>query len=258
MLSTIQIYSQRFFQEAILMTIKQPSKPGKSVNSNAGVASVNELNTYFTNAISYAGYIVVALGIISLILAFAESSMNSKARGSMLVAGGAIMVSFAAVMDKLRSGTDSTGASVAKKTLTMIGTGMTLVGGILLAYSVIQYIMAFIHSTADESANASKGLAVGIAFSCGGGIMKGLKGILASNSHGTTRIVKYVVYQVIANAATYVGVGMILYGIINYLLAYRDENVESKMKASIYFAIGLGLTSARVIIHSVTKLGYYK
>lgn len=87
MLSTIQIYSQRFFQEAILMTIKQPSKPGKSVNSNAGVASVNELNTYFTNAISYAGYIVVALGIISLILAFAESSMNSKARGSMLVAG---------------------------------------------------------------------------------------------------------------------------------------------------------------------------
>ena len=51
------------------MTIKQPSKPGKSVNSNAGVASVNELNTYFTNAISYAGYIVVALGIISLILA---------------------------------------------------------------------------------------------------------------------------------------------------------------------------------------------
>ena len=240
------------------MTIKQPSKPGKSVNSNAGVASVNELNTYFTNAISYAGYIVVALGIISLILAFAESSMNSKARGSMLVAGGAIMVSFAAVMDKLRIGTDSTGASVAKKTLTMIGTGMTLVGGILLAYSVIQYIMAFIHSTADESANASKGLAVGIAFSCGGGIMKGLKGILASNSHGTTRIVKYVVYQVIANAATYVGVGMILYGIINYLLAYRDENVESKMKASIYFAIGLGLTSARIIIHSVTKLGYYK
>ena len=58
----------------------------------------------------------------------------------MLVAGGAIMVSFAAVMDKLRIGTDSTGASVAKKTLTMIGTGMTLVGGILLAYSVIQYI----------------------------------------------------------------------------------------------------------------------
>lgn len=52
---------------------------------------------------------------------------------------------------------------------------MTLVGGILLAYSVIQYIMAFIHSTADESANASKGLAVGIAFSCGGGIMKGLR-----------------------------------------------------------------------------------
>lgn len=257
MLSTIQIYSQRFIQEAILMTIKQPSKPGKGVNSNAGVASVNELNTYFTTAISYAGYIVVALGIISLILAFAENSMNSKAKGSMLVAGGAIMVSFAAVMEKLQIGTDSTGASVAKKTLTMIGTGMTLVGAILLAYSVIQYIMAFIHSTADESANASKGLAVGIAFSCGGGIMKGLKTILTSNNHGTARIVKYVVYQVIANAATYVGVGMILYGAVTYLLAYRDENVESKFKASICFAVGLGLSSARVIIHKVTGLAYF-
>ena len=138
-------------------------------------------------------------------------------------------------MENLKIGTDTTGKSITEKSLTMIGTGMTLVGAILLAYSVIQYIMAFIHSTPDESANASKGLAVGVAFSAGGGIMKGLKTILTSNNSSTATIVKYVVYEVIAKAATYVGVGMLLYGVVTYLLAFRDESAEGKNEIKYLF-----------------------
>lgn len=256
MLAELQAQAQKVASWGILLSIKQPQSLGNADDS--GVAAVNKFNEYLLDAVSYAGYIVVALGIITLIIAFAEQNMSSKAKGSMLVAGGAIIISFAAVMENLKIGTDTTGKSITEKSLTMIGTGMTLVGAILLAYSVIQYIMAFIHSTPDESANSSKGLAVGVAFSAGGGIMKGLKTILTSNNSSTATIVKYVVYEVIAKAATYVGVGMLLYGVVTYLLAFRDESAEGKMKSSICFAVGLGLTSATVIINKVTGLGYYK
>ena len=233
---------------AILLddVIKKPSGSGTATEA------VSSLNDIFTNIVEYAGFVVIAIGIISIILAMAESNSQSKAKGSMMIGGGIIMVSFSTVLSSLNLGTDATAESVTKSALSIIGSGMTFVGVLLTAFSVFQFILSFINMSSEEKTNASKGLAVGIAFLSGSGIMKGITKIMNEDSSSQAKnLSKYIVNGVVGTAATYIGVGLLIYGTFSLVMSFKDEDMGSKAQAGILIGAGVALCAIKGIFKSV-------
>lgn len=214
--------------------------------------AVSSLNDTFTNIIMYAGFIVIAIGIISIIMAMAESNSQSKAKGSLMIGGGIVFVSFSAVLDQLSLGETATAESVTKSSLSIIGSGMTFVGAILAAYSIVQFIMSFINLSSEEKSNASKGLAVAIAFLSGSAIMSGITEIMEDGSASkSSALTKYIINDIIGSATTYIGAGILIYAIFSLITAFKDEDISSKYQAGVLIGVGIALCSIKAIFGHV-------
>lgn len=220
---------------------------------------VLKLNETFGSIVQIAGAIIIALGIINLIMAFADQNMQSKTRGALMLSGGIALISIKIITKAISDAYDpKDSASVVKEVLDQIGVLMTYVGAVLAAYAIIQCILAYMNSSAEEKSNGLKGLAMAAAFLAGGTLMKGVKSLLAikGKSYVGVAAVGYVVKYIIGRPAMYVGAGLIAYGLIQIIMGFKDEDANSKHQGSIMLIAGIALVSFLAIFNStVGNLG---
>lgn len=218
---------------------------------------IGRLNDTIGTIVQVAGTIVIALGIINIIMAFADQNMQSKTRGALLLAGGialmAIKIITKAVSDAYDPD-DSTAA--AKEVLTQIGTLMQYVGVILLAFGIIQCILAYINMASEEKANGLKGLVMGISFLGGSVLMNGVKTLLKLRNDPSigNATAGYVVKYVIGRPASYIGIGLAAYGIIQIIIGFKDEDAGAKHQGAMTLVPGIALLSFLVIFNSVVNM----
>lgn len=229
----------------------QPDSPDKLPDSAA--ETVNSLNKKIGKVLQVAGAIVVALGIVTIITAFSEQSMQSKTRGAMMIGGGVFLLAINSVMNVISEGYKSnhqTGA--AKAVLEQIGIALGYAGIVIAAFGIIQMILAFKDSSAEERSNGLRSLATGTAFLSGKQIMTGVSYLLTirNKSYVGQAAAGYVIKYIIARPITYVGVGLAVFGVIQIIMGFKDEDPSAKHQGSLILITGIALASILSIFNA--------
>jgi Na+-transporting methylmalonyl-CoA/oxaloacetate decarboxylase gamma subunit len=223
---------------------------GISGSTRAGdTSAITGLNSSLISIGTYAGAIIVALGILKLILSMQDQNPASKATAAMMLGGGILILSFSTIitilgLDNMSSSTSP--SEVTKNVLEVVGSGMTFVGAILVILAIFQIIMSFLNEQAEEKAAASKLLATGIAFLCGKNIMTSVYNIALGSSTKGESIVKYIV-NLLSSIAVYIGAGLAIFGVYRLIMAFRDEDVNCKTQAAMMIGVSIVLMSMRVV-----------
>lgn len=220
----------------------QPS--GKDANGSVK-SSVNDLNDILATVLQTGGAIVVALGIIVIIQAFSEQNMQSKTRGSLLIGGGIFLLALDKVIDAFSTAAKTGSDSLAKSVLVNIGKLMQYAGIVIAALGVIQVIMSFMNTNPEEKASGMKSLAMGLAFLAGNSIMSGCA-LLVNNKASKdigSQAVGFVVKYVIARPVSYIGVGLMAFGVIQIIMGFKDEDANSKHQGTMMLVTGLALVT---------------
>lgn len=228
----------------------------QATTSSDTVSYINKFNGYISKALAVAGGIVIALGIMTLIMAFSEQSLQSKTRGSLMVAGGIVLIVIQNVYNSFGIKKGASATKILNNMLDTIGTAMTYVGAILSAFAIIQILMAYINMNSEEKTNGLKALATAIAFICGSSIMKGVKKIYSfrKKSNLAKYTVGYVTRYIIGRPATYIGVGLLVYGLIQLIMGFKNEDAESKHQGSMVIIAGIALVSFVQIFGTITGI----
>lgn len=217
------------------------------------LAGKEGLNTYLLKGLQYAGFVLVALGILVLIMSFQEQNFQNKSRASLMIAGGALMASVDAIITILMPKNEiKSGKAVTTKVLDILGVGMQWVGVILIAVGLIQGILAFQNLNQEEKANASKGLGVGIFLMFGSSITKKIGSLIGlSASALPKKMSKMIITDFIGIASTYIGLFLIAYGLIQFFISFKDEDSMSKTQAGMVISTGVGLAAAPAILTQI-------
>ena len=232
----------------------QPAAPGEIKGTTA--KAVNDLNKTLGGVLQVGGVVVVALGIIIILTAFSEQNMQSKMRGAMMIGGGAFLMAIKGVMSVISAGyNDDKKYGAAKAVLGQIGIAMRYVGAIVTVFGLIQVIIAFKDNSSEEKASGTKSLATGIAFLAGNAIMDGVKSLLTtSSSKQGAAALGFVVKYIIARPVKYIGVALVVFGLIQLFTGFKDEDASSKHQGSMLTITGIALVAILSIITSTVGL----
>lgn len=224
--------------------------------SNAGsdlTKQINKFNKVLTDPLSLAGAVVLALGVITLIMAFSEQNMQSKTKGSLMTVGGIVLICIKSIYDSfgIKQGVKS--VKLLTNVLSSIGKAMAFVGAILAIYALIQIILAYVNLNGEEKSNGLKALGTAIAFLCGSSIMKAIVTRYKNQSNGKSYL-KYAIKIVIGRPATYIGAGLLTYGLIQIIMGFKNEDPEAKHQGSMVTLAGIGLVCVWPIFKKITGI----
>lgn len=240
----------------------QPDTPDNLPDSAAD--TVNDLNETLGKVLQVAGAVVVALGIVILITAFSEQNMQSKTRGAMMVGGGIFLLAINSVMAVISAGYESDKENgAAKAVLGQIGVALGYAGIVIAAFGIVQIILAFKDSSAEEKSNGLKSLATGIAFLSGKQIMTGVSYLITIKGQSDVgkAAAGYVIKFIIARPITYVGIGLAIFGVIQIIMGFKDEDAQAKHQGGMILITGIALASILSIFNAtlgINKSDYNK
>lgn len=215
-------------------------------------SAVNGINEVLFDVGTYAGAILIALAVIKIILSMQDQNPNAKAQASIMLGMGIIAISFSAIMKGFNITANTSAAQVAQGALDIIGKAMTFIGVMLVALSIYQFIMSFLNEQSEEKVAASRLLGTGIAFMAGSAIVTQIAGIVINNKGTNTNVIANTlvraIFTIIGNTASYIGAGLFIYGIFHLITAFRNEEIESKMRAGVTIGVAIALMGFNGII----------
>ena len=213
--------------------------------SPGGTGNIDSLNKILTSAGSAVGTIICVVGLVKLVLSLADQNAVSKQQSSMLIGVCIFFVSMSQIVAQLNiTGTKSAnqmGATI----INILGSMLTWGGSMLLVVAVIMLVLSIASEQADQKADASKLIGVGIGLLSISSAAKGFAGAIGSNS---PTILRNLAVRFIINTTTYIGAGLMIMGIWHVVNAIREEDARERGTAVRFIMAAIGLIAIRPVL----------
>ena len=246
------------------------SESGLGATGSGGdaITEINNLNKILFNISQYAGAVVIAIAVVQIIMSLQEQNPAMKTRGSLLLGLGIVLISVEPVVTTLGllDTTTLTGTDGAKKlalnVIDVFGRGLTYTGVVLAAIAIIQLIIALSNEDAREKMEGSKLLAIGIALLSAPAIINPIAELAVGDKSAwgglsTGEAIIVTILRTIGKVTTYIGAGLLIFGIYHFALAIKEADGQTKAKAALQIGIGIALISIRIILNTILGPSLY-
>ncbi len=225
---------------------------GKFSSNSNGTKPITTLNNILTNLGVAVGIIICVVALVKLVLSLADQNSVSKQQASLLLGVGLFFVALSSVVKALdldHLGSKTAGA-MAASILEIIGNLLTWAGGAVTMLAVIMLIMSIVNESAEQKADATRFIGVGIGLISINIPIAAIGAKVADKSVSLTFILNTIVYFV-ASLGSYIGGGFIILGIYHLILSIKNEDGKEKDSAIRLFIAGIALLGLRIVFQSM-------
>lgn len=221
--------------------------------SGGGEGAIQDLNNTILKIATYAGAVIIAIGVTQMLMAFHEQNAASKTKAAVTLGLGILFLTASSVLTSLHL-TDTTGLTaekVAKNGLAVLSRGLTYTGVALAGIALFQLIMAIANEDAREKADGTKTLAVGIALYTAHNLIDlFLSNTLFKDNPSGAEIVGKI-FGIIVFFARYVGIGFAAVGSFHFVLAMKDGDGSAKAKSALFIASGAAMLALKPLLNAL-------
>lgn len=225
-------------------SVSQVASEMSSGGSAAG--AIEEFNGFLLSMLIYAGAIIVAIAIVKMVIAMQQQDSHSKMQATMLFGLGAAFVSSNAIITAIDIKNNSGDSKqIVLNIANVTGTVLQLVAIILIAFALLQLILSLINEDGAQKADASKLISVG-------GVMYSLRTILvtaadyAMQPTGMANVTTLII-DIIGSVSRFIGIILGIYGLLQVILAMKDQDSSQLQKHIVLLTIGIILTAMPLI-----------
>lgn len=222
---------------------------GEITVSSAG-STVGSLNDILKGVGSAVGVIVIVVALIKLIMGLAQERPEQMSQSSLLFGVGIVFVSMAHVLAALNvEGIDENtkASTMAINVLNVISALLSYAGVIILVTAIIYLIFSLATESPEQKITGTKLLGVAIGLLSVKGMTNALRVRLASATSNANNYMSDIL-GFITNIATYIGAGLVVMGIWNFIDSFKSEDTSERVKATRFFIAGIALLALRAIL----------
>ncbi len=222
-------------------------------SSNDTKSHVTDLNKTILNLVIGAGVIIIALGVIKLIISLSDHSPMGKMNASTTIGLGLVCIGGASILETLQPVIDAadTPETQVDAVIDLISDAFFWPGVILIVVAIVKMILAFSEERPEGKMDSGKMFAAGLAVMSLSYILKGISAV-AFKKDAAVEITKYIVNSVVFPMSVLVGAPLMLFGVLQFASAFKDEDAAGKHRATLMMVSALMLTSIGSILSIFT------
>ncbi len=232
---------------------------GDNIKVTTAVDSTADLVDIFTEVGKVVGCVILAYAIVKLIMSYAEENPQAKMHASILLGTGIFLISLSSIVtmagfmsESYTTASDFTPYKIAKSMLMVLQKLLRYSGVALLLMGVIAMIMSYIEENPGGHTKATTIIMVAAGLLSSDQIVDIINGYLTlklrttddtdlANSLAGTAV------EVVMRIGAVGGAIFLIYGVLQLIFAFKDEDAGKKTGAIKIMAVGAALLSPEII-----------